>query len=343
MIDMYRMQTDPHFSSFRWEKQLSRIMKLQKHFPFKKTNSKLPEIKANDKNVDFLLNSVYEFAKDNESIIMIGEYAYDYLINESGIKKDKIIGEKFKRSGTPFYEMVSLNYRIDGEKLLKFIKKNHNDIFHDITITEYYPFWNLLGYSFVLKYKKNTIAYVINYKRHCVPIKTVKPLIFRDNQVINDENGKKINIGSFAYTLLNSMIFSLKGKVDNNKERMNYCNIMTSHLIEARNYHFKKENKTMFDETLFQEYIPDCVGETMDPMRENRLVKDQKYKEGKRGDSLFFRYKPEEGKRDEISNYKFANSSGNPIKNLKNIRINNIEGMDTKQRSLNGGKKKLIN
>ena len=94
---------------------------------------------------------------------------------------------------------------------------------------------------------------------------------------------------------------------------------MTSHLVEIRNYYLEKNKKTMFDDTLFQEFSVECVGEALDPMRENRLIRNKKFMERR---LVTYRYKPENDYEEHpTTTYKFANSSGNSIHNERNYKI----------------------
>ena len=91
---------------------------------------------------------------------------------------------------------------------------------------------------------------------------------------------------------------------------------MTSHLIEIRKYFFKKNNKNLFDETLFQSFIPDCVGDTIDPMREAREEYKKKRAQNK---PMKWRYHPKSPR--AAPDYKFANTSGNEIQKSRNLKI----------------------
>ena len=92
IIDIYRMLTEPYFSSRRWEKTFPRLYLLQKYYPFNKPTSKLPIIDKIDEkkrqSVIQLLATVHNFLKNNGNVIIVGNYAYNYLLEESDIMKD---------------------------------------------------------------------------------------------------------------------------------------------------------------------------------------------------------------------------------------------------------------
>ena len=56
------------------------------------------------KDTEKMLDSIYDFIKNNEDTILIGNYAYNCFLNESGANKKYI--------DVPFYDIVLLNYII---------------------------------------------------------------------------------------------------------------------------------------------------------------------------------------------------------------------------------------
>jgi len=324
MIDMYRMLTDPyHSASHRWAKTFPRIITLQKHFPFKAPKGELTLGSFDNSKYKLVYNSIYTYLKNKDSIILIGHYAYNHFLNESRIKEDKKLGGKYKIYSPPYYQFVSTNYKDDVLKLLDILKKNHPD--ENILIEEHYPFWSFFGYSVYLKIGDTILCHVIHYNKRCVPVKQVKPLIFLDGKVEKDGDKDYIQIASFDYMLLNNMIYGLKGRVEKDEKKEHFHNVMTSQLIEMRNYYLEKNNKTMFDDTLFQEFLITCTGDTIEPKRESMLRTRQRFKSGKRPK---FNYRPEDKVRPAETNYKFPNSSGNIINNPRNYRIMNDKYKD---------------
>ena len=323
-IDLYKIFTDPLFSSFRWKKTFPRLYLLQKHYPFNKATAPLPDISypipsQEEDNHKLLINTVANFLKNRETIIVIGNYVYNCLLQESKIKEDKTLGKKYRYLATQYFEFVSTDYRKDAQTLLENLKKNHPTLFPEINIVEYYPFWSYIGHRAIIFYKNNPIADIMHYNRRCIPIKKLSYKIFKNNSV-QDIVSDSIQIGSFDYTLLNNFIFTFKARVEKNNERYQFHNIMTSHLIEMRNYFFDKTGLNLLEDTLFQELIPDCIGDAMDPLRESMLIREKKFKEGKK---VIYKYDPSVGGR--TPDYKFPNSSGNPIKNPRNFRIIQID------------------
>lgn len=310
MIDMYRILTDPLTSGLqRWEKTFPRIFKLQKHYPFNKATAKLPNIYKNkypnDDGINKIMKTTFDFIKNNKSVILYGDYAYNCFLNASGITKSKDHAI-FQPLEIMKYEMVSTNYREDAKALIKLVKEKHPDLADYITISEFYPFWTLTGYSCEINYKDYPFVNITHYNRRCVPTK----------------HANNVQIGSFDYTFLMNLIYTLKYRVQKDNDNYQYRNIMTSHLIAMRNYYFKTSKKNFLDDTLFQEFIVECTGETIEPRREAfLLIKEKKDKKK----LIKWSYSPEKMRSEPTSLYKFANTSGNIIRNPKNFRILDLE------------------
>jgi len=308
-IDFYRMITDPYFSSFRWEKIFPRLYKLQKHYPFNKATKELNNAYNVPKNqieiIDKINKHLYNELKNKDNFLVVGQYAYNHLLEQSGIMKDKALGKKYKPIENPFWQIISTNYIPDTANLIINLKKEYKD---KIQYTEFYPLWMFTGYGTVVYYIDDKIEipilHIISHNNRCMPS-------------IKVEKGKDyLQYGSFDVIFLMNLIAAFRSKVAGVEEKQHYHNIMTSHLVEMRNYYLKKNKLTLLDESPFKTFIPDCTGSTMEPGRETRLLRDKKYKEGK---LVVFKYDPLNPK--DPPDYKFANTSGNPINKPINLKV----------------------
>jgi len=304
-IDLYRMMTEPYFSSFRWSKIFPRLHKLQKHYPFNKVTKELPNAYDVPKNKEEIIkkinNKIIELIQNQETIIITGQYAYNIFLEESGIMKES---KNYKLIPTPFMQFISTDYIKDASTIILELKKNF-DKEGKIKFTEFYPFWQFTCYSTVIYYEDVPILHITSHNKRCTPMHKIKL-----------GNNNFIQIGSFDFVLLMNMIAGLRAKVNDLADKYHFHNIMTSHLVEMRNYYLKKNKKTLLDQTLFKSFIPECIGYTIDPARETSLSRDKKAKEGK---MVVFKYYPDEKR--EPPDYKFANTSGNPIQKTINLKI----------------------
>lgn len=310
-MDLYRVVSEPHFSSRTWGKHFGRLVLLQKHYPFKVYKEKLNSAYDVPKNLTpqvldinkFILNEI----KNNESLIVVGQYAYNYYLEKSQIMSSN---KTFSYIDIPLIQIISTNYMYDAPFLISKLR-NHNK---DITFTEFYPFWQYTGYNVVAYYKDIPLIHMTSHNNRCTPIKKVNFKTFYDNKVVED-NKSFIQLGSFDVMFLSNLISSFRCKVNDVPDKYTYHNIMTSQLIEMRNYYFNKTKTNLLDDTLFQSFLPTCIGNGKDPVKS--VMKERRAKIMANRPATY-KYVP--GKNTEVSDFKFANTSGNPILN-KNFKI----------------------
>lgn len=307
MIDLYKMLTDPYFSSFRWKKVLPRIMKLQKYYPFKQPTRSIPDIYKIDKDIkpehDMLLDFVYDFIKNKDTIIVYGQYAYNCYVSESKLTNYDYIN-------IPFYEIISTNYLQDASELILSLKDKFPNLSDDINYVEFYPLWTLTGFSVIIYFKKNPLVFITSHNNRCMSTKVIIARQFKDKQEIINEDSS-IQVGSFNVILLMNMIMAFRARVFEEKEQSNFYNLLISYLIKIRNEYLGKNNLTILDDSMFEEFSSNCVGSTSDPIRDARL---RKIKKGR-----IFQYNPTKSR--EVSPYVFPNTSGNIITNPRNLKV----------------------
>jgi hypothetical protein len=231
--------------------------------------------------------------------------------------KDKKLGKKYSYVNNNPYQFISTDYRNDVKELLDFIKQENKTLAGHISIEEHYPFWQLYGYSTYVYYKNIVVAHVIHHNRRCTPFKITDAYAFKGKNA-GKEKGK-IQIGSFSFTFLMNLCNAFKYRVLRDNKKYQFYNIMTSHLVEMRNYYMDKSGKQLLDDSLFQEFVTNCIGDTMNPLREKRLERKMKYLQKKF--PIVWNYDPSQDRDNKSRVYRFPNSSGNSINNEKNYRI----------------------
>jgi hypothetical protein len=111
----------------------------------------------------------------------------------------------------------------------------------------------------------------------------------------------------------------MKARVDNNEDSKNLYYTMISHLIEMRKYYFKTHRKTLFDNTIFEDFSLDLAGKTLSAEKERQIIGDLRKKRNK---PFFFTYDPVNKKEGESNiKYIFRNTSGNIIKTIKKSKL----------------------
>ena len=99
--------------------------------------------------------------------------------------------------------------------------------------------------------------------------------------------------------------------INNNKEFKNY-DFMLENIINLRNEYLKKNNKTVLDNTPFEEFRIDCLGDTIDQVKKRFTTKDSYEKK-----KFSFKYDIDNPPKLDLNDISFRNLSGN-LNNTKN-------------------------
>lgn len=312
MIDMLRMFNDPLMSGeLRWKKTFPRYVLMQKHYPFKSVNAPLKQPTVDSKIslivLSKILNELFMFTKKRDSLILFGDYAYNYYSRNTDNNMIKIVR----------YEMISTNYVTDGKDLLAYLKEKFPEESKEFTTVEYYPLWQFLDYSIDVMYRGHKFLTLVGHNKKCIPVLNVDSVLFKlDNS--EEKTIGKINVATFNLNLQMLLMYRFKMYVNKDDESYKNASNMLSKLIEMRNDYLKKHKQTVFDDTLFKEFQVKCIGKAEDPMRDTRIERGHKAKAGK---VIVWKYQPEKGLKEPMSDYKFANTSGNAIRKSKNYKI----------------------
>lgn len=291
MIDLYRMMSEPLFSSFRWKKTIARLQLLQKYYPFQKITDNFPNVYSHKKNMSVAISIIEDYIMNNENVYLFGDLPYNLFVEKTKMSN-------INEVPVGIYQIVSTSYKHDAVKLITKLKNSGQKI----SYKEYYPFWSFTGYSVEIICEGEIIAKIYNNLKRCCPVLKM------------DHKGGQIQIGSFDYILLMEMVLSFRQKVMRDSNKKKYHDKIISNLITMREYYLKKNNKTLLDESIFQSFIIPCVGNAEDPIAKAR--KDRKEKKEKKLSS--FSYKPV---RELKTKWVFANTSGNEVHNAKNLKL----------------------
>jgi hypothetical protein len=322
MIDYYRMFTDPMASYWRLEKHFERYMLLQKTYPLPSITDQLYfetfEEKEINKTIDILFNELVDY----KTILFTGFYVYNCYLYLSNYHND--FDKKYNYINIPYIEVYSTNYVEDGLKILKFIKTLPQHILKKIFYVEYTPFFQFYGNNTIFYYNDNgkqiPILYLYENNKRSIPFKQINLIKFNINKTniieANIIQEKIINICSFDFNILHSLIILVKIRIDDEDEWNDIIYKYINGIILFRNHYFNKNNKNLYDETVFQSFVIECMGDCVLPERQRRLLIEVRKKIGK---PYLFKYDPSLNK--NISKFIFVNSSGNAINNTKYLKL----------------------
>ena len=328
MIDYFRMFADPMNSGWRLEKHFPRFEKLQKTYPLPLISKPLFIKEYEDKNINEAINYFFNFITTKKDILLTGFYIYNYYLYISEYQKKN---SNYKYISLPFLEAYGDNYVVNGLDLIEFIKVLPEKLSSNISYEEHYPFSQLYGYNVVFYYKSNEkkipILYFYSNNRRCLPCKKTEYINFSD--IAPDvDNNKQILIGSFDFNILHCLIMLVKIRVDEKNELNDIYYKYINGIVLFRKYYLTKEHLTVYDDTIFESFVIECIGEIILPERERGLKRQYRKKLGK---PLVFRYDPATSNRP--SKFIFLNSSGNYINNSNNLKLvpenlNNLEDIE---------------
>jgi hypothetical protein len=299
MIDKFRVFTDPLISYRILEKDLKRFKTLDKLYPLPYISEKLQINEYKNNEINKTLNSIFKnYLIKQENFIFSGLYCYNYYL-----KYSEINGNKYSYINIPYYEIYSTNYEEDAENLVKYIHKIDN-----LEYDEYYPLLEYYGYSIVIYYKngKHRIPLIYLYSNNCrcVPYKIEKAIIFEDNKIETLKD--KINIASFDFNILHTLINLLKVRVDNENDMNDRLYKYLNGIINFRSYYFKNTKLNVIkDDTIFQSFFSECKGKTINPTRKRRIRDAVRREEKKMAE---WRYDPSNP--DKVNKHYFEKVSG---------------------------------
>lgn len=327
-IDYLRIFTDPMTSYWRMGndlKSFKRFYLLQKNFTLPFSDHPI-EIEGSTSTLDNALNQIYNFCIGKKSLIMIGFYAYNYFLHTSGLNK------KYKLVQIPYYEIISINFRFDCLQLLDTLNQLNSIDNSKLTHVEFYPFFQFTDNSLEIYYNGDLIVRIYNHNKKSIPYQDVLAINFsqkHSEQSVQINNNNFIRMATFPTVLMYSIISIMKARTQSNDDDKNLYFAVTSHLIEARKYYFNRTKKTILDDSIFKEFVSDCIGSTLPPDRERKLIIENRKKNGKR---WMFSYEPADGMKEPENTYLFPNLSGNKILNPKHLKLTtyvveeNLEG-----------------
>jgi hypothetical protein len=322
-IDFFRMFTNPMVSYWRLEKHFARYLKLQKTYPLPLINKPVQMDYFKNDEFNEVIELIEDFLSSRPNIILTGFYVYNYYqIYSNYSNKDS----RFRQIQIPYLEAYSSDYITDGLDLIEQIKVSFPpNLSSKILHKEFYPFFQFYGYNTVFYFKDGDdeipILYLYSNNKKCIPFKNVPYIKFDNiNLTFNRDNGgkdlKTINIGSFDFNILHALIILVKVRVDSDDDWNNILYTLINGYVAFRKHYFNENKKTLYDDTIFEGFVIDCKGETILPERERRILMNVRKKLGK---PAIYRYEP--GVSKQPSQYYFANSSGNQIKNDKNLKL----------------------
>ena len=209
----------------------------------------------------------------------------------------------------PIFEFVSENFKKHCQQIWSILSSMSFGS-NRLTYSEYRPFFDFTGRRGEFYLGNRCIVRILDHRERCVPFKKFK---------LTKE--LELNMATFPVTIMFSLMMrfqngifqSYKNKEEGKKVQDKY-DLNINELYQSRNTFLKANNKSIFDETPFQEFVLDCIG-CVTPLQTHKddVIKWKK-KHGK--STGHFKYEPTKPT-SAFDNEQYCNTSGNIIKNPK--------------------------
>lgn len=292
LIDYLRVMCDPLTSYFRLEKDMHRLMLLQKHFPLKRPNVRPTRDTIVDevaKDVEDILNNVF---KDRASCVLVGSVATRFYSFTPLAPIDLI-------------EVISTSFPQDAAVVHEFLVTKFKGVY-EVEYVEHHRFYDFWGHRGI--FSVGGVPLVVMYDNN-----------HRGIPYTDSWNG--FRYGTFSVTLMMLLVrhqwLNCNGFVD----RADACMHQAIDLLEQREAYLQGSDVTVFDNSPFQEFVTRTVGQCMSPIRVKALRIQQR---DRRKRPIVFKYKPVKEKPDYITNFTFDNTSGNTINSERDRLFNPV-------------------
>ena len=276
-IDFYRVFNDPYLSYFRLEEknEFSRFKKNVEAF----TIEELINVTKTSPKINYLEQKTSKIIRDmivknSSNNIVIGQYALEYYKHFT--KKNTILK-------VPFYEIISINYIKDVHYFRNELEKIKTKTSF-ISTKEYYPCFQYTDrriefYHEQKSGKKDLVLIIYKMIDKCTPYINLPQ--------------KKLDLGTYPLVLLFAFInYAIHAYLFKNDYLEKFYSFFLYTLINVRNEYLKKNNKTVLDETPFEEFLFTCKGTAVDFLRKSTIERTNAYnRKGGKG-PFMYRYDP---------------------------------------------------
>jgi hypothetical protein len=311
MVDILRQFNDPIVSYWRLDKAIKRGKLMIKNYPLE-LYVKQVKIKQLNNSLLKLMHFIITNITKYHNIIFIGQIAYNAYIkpnidplkqtSEYDMTPIEIISTKLVS------DIVNINNLI----IKYYLDNNDSNTYNDkILIEQFYQFFQFTDKSIIFKYDGHVFLTVYGNNEKCIPYNNIS--------LISNKETFDIKIGTFNFLFMFSLIkFHYSYAIFDKDGKILYDYIMYQ-LLTSRDNYFNKHNKTVLDNTIFEDFKVQCLGYPVSPIRKFLLSRRDRKLMPK---SAIQPYDPEEKRHNyQMDNYHFNNYSGNIINNPKDYLL----------------------
>jgi hypothetical protein len=313
LVDILRQFNDPLTSYWRLEKIFKRtkLLLMYSELEFKKPKQKL-ELEVVDKELNRIINYfMIEIIKKLKKVVFIGDICYLIYSNP----EKKVDSKRLSK-----IEFYSRNLKTDIVTIIDIINKYcaTNNLLGAINklfkINKFYKFFQFWDTKVIVYYKNKPLLILFGNNHRCIPCRS-GVIDFTDTDKKSEEL-TTVKIGSFMvninYFLISYHYYKIYQSIEPTYVDLykKYW-LMIETMLDIRNKYLDEVGKTVIDKSLYEEFIINCLGKTMEFTREYLVKMYAKRK--KKQKRITFIYDPNESNsitNAELSNYKHKNTTG---------------------------------
>ena len=312
MVDILRQFNDPLTSFWRLDKNIKRGKLMIKNYPLV-LSTKPVNVPTLNKDIIKLVDHLLPNLVKSKHILFVGQVAFNTFANpNSNLSKQTsdydntaidVISTNLAKDVETTYEII-FKYFLDMNKLELFSDK--------IILEQYYPFFQFTDKKAVFKYGGEIFLTIYGNNEKCIP--------YHEISLVHKNKSYPIKIGTFNFNFMTNLVKFHHAYAEKNKQAQHLQDFIMYKLLSFRDKYFETNNKTVLDQTIFEDFKVECIGDPMSPMRKFMLSRrDRKLMPR----SAMHPYDPEE-RRDNFPTdvYYFHNNSGNIINNPKDLIYN---------------------
>ena len=312
MVDILRQFNDPMTSFWRLDKNIKRGKLIMKNYPLELSTKPYDMKKLNPNTVKLVDSLIPQLAKSN-SILFIGQIANNAYLNPNTNFDNQvsvydqtpieIISTKLSKDVQLIYNII-IKYFLDTKQ-----SKSFDDT---IVLEQYYPFFQFTDKKAVFRYEGETFLIIYGNNEKCIP--------YNDIKLVNKDKQFNIKIGTFNVNFMFNLVRYHQAYADKDKNVQGLQDYIMSSLLDSRDKFLESNNLTVLDNSIFEDFKVNCLGDPMSPMRKFMMSRrDRKLMPR----SAIHPYDPEERKDNyDTDIYHFHNYSGNIINNPRDLIFN---------------------
>lgn len=319
LIDSLRILTDPLLSYWRLDKAFPRIYALQKHYPLDRAPGEgehealLAQARGKRPETSDAVEAVLELARTaldasrDESAVVVGLAAFERFAAWSTSAPAAADAASKSAAAAPFVELVLTDYKASAQKIYDGLVTRFGDA--DVAYEEHHRFFDYCGRRGLVYVRGRLAAVLFHSHNRCTPVLPLRADGFES---------ATLRTATLSTAALYMLVQRLICRAADDRRGEAVCGALAYELYAMRRRFLDGSSTDVTDaDHPFNEFTANCVGRAVSALRAHK--EETEYRKARLGlfGMAYFNYEPANPnpKRDNVQDYKYMNSSGNPVRN----------------------------